>query len=127
MGIIQIRTSRVLLAAILGLVVGVAKADAEGALPGPGDYLASIRPSDELQGFLDETVEALAAGDPKLRQSDLRIALLDMSHGEPPRLAQRQGESPIYPASVVKLVYLMAAYAWQEAGQLRIGDELDQL
>ena len=35
----------------------------------------------------------------------MRIALLDLSHGDAPRLAQRDGETPIYPASVVKFVY----------------------
>ncbi|NJO54770.1 MAG: hypothetical protein HC829_07975 [Bacteroidales bacterium] len=33
-----------------------------------------------------------------------------------PRLAQWQGTKPVYPASVVKFVYLMAAYAFQEQG-----------
>ncbi|HXK23301.1 MAG TPA: serine hydrolase [Myxococcota bacterium] len=33
---------------------------------------------------------------------------------------------PVYPASVVKFVYLMAAYRWQEEGRLRIDGEFDQ-
>ena len=57
----------------------------------------------------------------------MRIALLDLSGDGPPRLAQRRGEVPIYPASVVKFVYLMAAYAWQENGQRRIDGEMDGL
>ena len=65
------------------------------------------------------------AVDPALRHADVRVALLDLSHDGPPRLAQRHGEMPIYPASVVKFVYLMAAYAWQEQGQRRIDAELD--
>lgn len=90
------------------------------------EYLASIRPSPELQEFLDRTVDALAAADPKLRKVNAGIALLDMSHGDPPLLAHRNGEAPIYPASVVKLVYLMAAYARQEAGTHRIDSEIDE-
>jgi beta-lactamase class A len=91
------------------------------------DYLATIRPSPELQAFLDRTVDALESADPQLRRTDVRIALLDLGHGDPPRLAQRHGETPIYPASVVKFVYLMAAYAWQEAGRGRIDAEMDVL
>jgi beta-lactamase class A len=102
-------------------------AQAEQPLGRQSDYLASIRPSPMLQEFLDRTVDELEAADPKLRQTDVRIALLDLSHGEPPQLAQRRGESPIYPASVVKLVYLMAAYAWQESGMRRIDPEMDEL
>lgn len=100
---------------------------AVAAPDGARDYLASIRPSVELQEFLDRSVEALEAADPKLRQTDVRIALLDMSHGDPPLLAQRRGEIPMYPASVVKFVYLMAAYAWQENGTRRIDNEMDEL
>jgi len=113
------------LALLLGLTVPAVRAHAEEPQVGTADYLASIRPSGDLQELLDETVDALEAADPKLRQADVRIALLDMSRGEPPGLAQRRGESPIYPASVVKFVYLMAAYAWQEAGRLRIEGEFD--
>ena len=93
----------------------------------PRDYLGSMRPSPELQDFLDRTVEALEATDPKLRQTAVRIALLDMTRGDAPLLAQRHGETPIYPASVVKFVYLMAAYAWQEQGTRRIDPEMDEL
>ena len=50
-----------------------------------------------------------------------------MSHDDPPLLAQRHGETPIYPASVIKFVYLMAAYKWQEAGVRQIDPEMDSL
>jgi beta-lactamase class A len=53
-------------------------------------------------------------------------ALLDLDPGKPPRLAQWNGGTPVYPASVVKFVYLMAAYAWQEQGLLRIKGKLDR-
>jgi hypothetical protein len=93
----------------------------------PRAYLASIQPSSELQTFLDRTVEALEAGDAKLRRTDVRIALLDLSHEDAPLLAHSRGTMPIYPASVVKFVYLMAAYAWQESGTQRIDAEMDEL
>ena len=89
------------------------------------EYLATIRPSAELQAMLDRAVEAQFAADPKLRRTDVRIALLDLGDGGAPRLAQHNGETPIYPASVIKFAYLMAAYAFQEQGRLRIDPELD--
>ena len=116
-----------LLGPLLVLVALVTRADAVQPAGGPHDYLASIRPSPELQAFLDSTVQSLEATDPALRQADVRIALLDMSRGDPPLLAQRRGDTPIYPASVVKFVYLMAAYAWQEEGKHRIDYEMDGL
>src|SRR5262249_14730043 len=91
------------------------------------DYLASIRPSPELQAVLDRNMAELLRGDAKLRQSEVRVALLDLSRGDAPRLAQRDGEVPIYPASVIKFVYLMAAYAWQEQAKLQIDAVLDDL
>lgn len=89
------------------------------------EYLATIRPAPELQAFLDRTLDARLAADPALRRSQVRVALLDLTHGDAPRLAQRAGETPIYPASVIKFVYLMAAYAWQEQGKRVIDAELD--
>lgn len=88
-------------------------------------YLATIEPSPDLQAFLDRTVESLLAHDRALRGSAVRVALLDLPSEGPPRLAQRGGDVPMYPSSVVKFVYLMAAYAWQERGALRIESELD--
>lgn len=109
----------------LGALWGSPAARAE---PTPArEYLASIRSSPELQTVLDQTVDALLAADPALRRADVRIALLDLGHGAAPRLAQHKGDTPIYPASVVKFAYLMAAYAWQEQGKLRIDPELDEL
>jgi beta-lactamase class A len=109
----------------LALVLALCAAcPAGGQTSGAREYLASIAPSPELQTVLDQTVDALMAADPALRRADVRIALLDLSR-DPPRLAQHNGDTPIYPASVVKLVYLMAAYAWQEQGKLRIDGELD--
>lgn len=118
---------RVMLSPLLVLVVLAGRADAAPPASRAREYVASIRPSPELQAFLDSTVQSLEATDPALRRADVRIALLDMSHGDPPLLAHRRGDTPIYPASVVKFVYLMAAYAWQEEGKRRIDNEMDSL
>ena len=109
------------LGALALFLPSVAAADAVEAR----DYVASIRSSVELQAFLDRTVADLVARDPAAGRADLRVALLDLAHGESPRLAHLDGRTPIYPASVIKFVYLMAAFAWQEQGKLQIDAKLD--
>jgi beta-lactamase class A len=99
-----------------------------GVLPDPAaarEYLASIRASAELQAFLDRAVAEIGREDPKLLKSAPRIAVIDLTHQGAPVLAHVRGDDSVYPASVVKFVYLMAAYAWQERGRLRIDASLD--
>jgi hypothetical protein len=52
---------------------------------------------------------------------------LDLRGDGPPLQAHRRGGIPIYPASVVKFVYLMAAYAWRDEGRHAIDPETDAL
>lgn len=118
--------TRRLATALLAVALSAAGVRAEVSPQEAARYLGSIRRSTDLQEFLDRTVAQLEAGDPALRRADVRIALLDLST-EPPQLAERRGESPIYPASVVKFIYLMAAYAWQEKGTRHIDAEMDVL
>jgi beta-lactamase class A len=89
------------------------------------DYLASVQPDPALQAFLDRTMEELLAADPALRRAGVRVAVLDLPADGPPRLAHHHGETPVYPASVVKFVYLMATYAWLDQGRLEIDPWLD--
>jgi beta-lactamase class A len=111
--------------AILVTALLAALSSAPQAASSPREFLASMRPSPELQAFLDATIASLAAKDPNVFRNKLRVALLDLGSGGSPRLAQYDGDKPVYPASVIKFVYLMAAYAWQEEGRLRIDDDFD--
>jgi beta-lactamase class A len=90
------------------------------------EFLASVTQDAKLQAFLDDRVNHLLAGDAPARKARMGIALIDLQPGRPPRLADWNGDTPLYPASVVKFVYLMAAYAWEEQGKLRIEGELDR-
>ena len=108
------------------LLLARAAGAAEAADTTAAQWLESIRPSAELQEFLDRTIDASLARDAPLRAAKVRVALLDLAHGEPPRLADHHGDAPVYPASVVKFVYLMAAYRWQELGRLRIEGDFDR-
>lgn len=102
----------------------VAGASAEAA--GNRSWLATIQPSATLQAELDRSVERLVSEDPGLAETSLRISVIDLDGEGPPRIAHRHGDTPVYPASVVKFVYLMAAYAWVDRGQLVIDPELDR-
>jgi beta-lactamase class A len=114
----------------LGVLLSIATwSPAVGQEPPPTaaarEYLARVRPSATLQSLLDQTVEALEARDARLRAADVRIAVMDLTDDAAPVLAERRGDRPMYPASVIKFVYLMAAYAFQERGDLRIDSDLD--
>jgi beta-lactamase class A len=108
--------------------------DAPAGAPDSRVFLTSIRGSEGLQAFLDAAVEELLADDPALRKQALRVSLIDLPAGNAvgnaarraPELAHRNGDSPVYPASVVKFVYLMAAFAWRDRGLLEIDAALDR-
>jgi beta-lactamase class A len=118
------------IAPLVAVVLGIAGVEprADEVIPELDSrlFLASIRASEELQTFLATTVEALLKTDAALRKQTLRIAVIDLPVAEKPRLAHWNGDSPVYPASVPKFVYLMAAYAWRDAGHLEIDPAFDR-
>jgi hypothetical protein len=79
-----------------------------------GSTRSARRPSCRNSSIAPST--GLLARDAPLRAAKVRVALLDLAHGEPPRLATSTATQPIYPASVVKFVYLMAAVPVAGAG-----------
>jgi len=101
---------------------------ADDATPEPASwpFLASIRAADELQSFLTAAIEALLEGDAALRKQTIRASLIDLPVAGEHRLAHWNGDSPVYPASVVKIVYLMAAYAWRDAERLEIDPSFER-
>jgi hypothetical protein len=77
-------------------------------------WLDTIEADPELQAFVGGTVAALRKTDPALRRQTVRVAVIDLPTTGPSRLAHWNGTSPVYPASVPKFVYLMAAFAWRD-------------
>ena len=94
--------------------------------PPPEPFLASIQQPAELQAFLDTTIESLRSDDARLRKQTIRVSLIDLPVEGGPRLAHWNGDSPVYPASVPKFVYLMAAYTWRDEGRLEIDTVFDR-
>jgi beta-lactamase class A len=78
-----------------------------------------------LQDLVNEaarkTVEEF--GEKKLNEHQLSITLIDLRNSQAPVTASFRGNERIYPASVVKLFYLVAAHRWLE--DKRIEDTLE--
>ncbi len=81
--------------------------------------------------MLEIEVNNLKESDANLKGGRVRIALIDLSTESIPRYAHINGDLPVYPASVVKFVYLIAAYKWKEEGRITFTksfrDDLQQM
>jgi beta-lactamase class A len=62
--------------------------------------------------------------DKKLREDQLSITLIDLRDAERPVTASLRGNERVYPASVVKLFYLVAAHRWLEDKKIEQTPEL---
>lgn len=111
--------SYALLAAALGFLVLVVDA---GAAPGTG----ALAHSDPLQALVDraawQTLEQFASK--HLQTNELAITLVDLCDPQKPVQASYRGSEQVYPASVVKLFYLVAVHRWLEDGKLQDRPEL---
>lgn len=61
-----------------------------------------------------------------LQQTELAFTLIDLTRAGTTEQADFRGEESIFPASVVKLFYLVAAHRWLEDGKLKQTEELDR-
>jgi hypothetical protein len=89
--------------------------------------MAEVIPfSGRLQKIVDEsvglTLQQFAAG--KLQTNQLAVTLIDLKDIHHREQAGFRAEEPIYPASVIKLFYLVAAHRWMEDGNLADTEEL---
>jgi beta-lactamase class A len=88
--------------------------------------LAQQKPKPTLQDVLDRaartTLERFA--DKKLDEKQLSITLIDLRDPQRPVTASFRGNERIYPASVVKLFYLVAAHRWLEDKKIEPTAEL---
>lgn len=79
-----------------------------------------------LQELVDEAARTTLAkfADKKLTESQLSITLIDLRDAQHPVKASYRGNERIYPASVVKLFYLVAVHRWLEDKKIQETDEL---
>jgi beta-lactamase class A len=82
--------------------------------------------SPALQVIVDEAAQGALKkfADKGLKESQLSITLIDLRDPQAPTWASFRGDERIYPASVVKLFYLVAAHRWLEDGRLQETEEL---
>ena len=87
---------------------------------------ASDARAGRLQTLVDhairQTVEKFA--DKKLKPDQLAVTLVDLRDPQHPVQASHRGDAQVYPASVIKLFYLVAAHQWMEDGKLQDTSEL---
>ena len=86
-------------------------------------FLSTVIISDTLQEFLETTVATLIANDRSLQGGAFQAALIDLSQPQQPRMAHVNGDQRVYPASVVKFIYLIAAYQWAEENRIVLDTE----
>ena len=79
-----------------------------------------------LQGVVDRAAKTTLAlfADKKLDASQLSITLIDLRDPQHPVTASFRGNERVYPASVVKLFYLVAAHRWLEDKKIEDTPEL---
>ena len=71
-----------------------------------------------VQGALDKFT------DQKLATNQLAVTLVDLRDPQKPVEASYRGGEQVYPASVIKLFYLVAVHRWLEDGKLQDTEEL---
>ena len=88
--------------------------------------LVGVLHSPELQRLVDRAVtKTLADFAVKgLTTNQLAVTLVDLTEVSKPAFASYRGEVPVYPASVIKLFYLVAAHQWMQDGRLDDTPEL---
>ena len=100
---------------------------ASGLRAQSSDRALTFARSSELQALVDSAARTALDRfqENKLLSSQLALTLVDLRSGgsSVPRASVR-GEVPIYPASVVKLLYLAAVHRWMEDGKLADTAEL---
>ena len=87
---------------------------------------ASLRVAGSLQQLVDDAAHTALTkfADKKLAENQLSITLIDLRDPQHPVTASYRGNERVYPASVVKLFYLVAFHRWLEDKKIQETDEL---
>ncbi|HYR78147.1 MAG TPA: serine hydrolase [Pyrinomonadaceae bacterium] len=86
---------------------------------------AAIKPT-TLQQLVNEAAHTALTkfADKKLTEKELSITLIDLRDPQHPSVASFRGNERVYPASVVKLFYLVAVHRWLEDKKIQETAEL---
>ncbi|HEU4387901.1 MAG TPA: amidohydrolase family protein, partial [Blastocatellia bacterium] len=82
--------------------------------------------SERLDQLIQRCVAAASSrfGPKGLSPEKTAITVIDLNDPDRPAIGSHRGQEPIYPASVVKLFYLVAAHNQLETGRLKLTDEI---
>jgi beta-lactamase class A len=85
-----------------------------------------IHPAPRVQEIVDRAVKRTLEqfADKKLEAVQLAMTLMDLRDPLKPERGNFRGDEQVYPASVIKLFYLVAAHRWMEDGKLDDTEEL---
>ncbi|MDB6059188.1 MAG: hypothetical protein JWO95_3032 [Verrucomicrobiales bacterium] len=78
----------------------------------------------KLQSILDMAVQNTFHKFKDLKTNELAATLIDLRDADKPAKATFRGDQQIYPASVIKLFYLVAIHQWMEDGKVQDTPEL---
>lgn len=81
-------------------------------------------PATELQSLIDRAAKETFTEFTDLKTNQLAITLVLLPKDKPSIQGSYRGNEPIYPASVIKLFYLVAAHRWMEDGRIADTPEL---
>jgi hypothetical protein len=94
----------------------------------PAKHITNIERSEKLQNLLqtavNETFEKFKKQN--LKPEELAATLIDLRDAENLKIADFRGEEKIYPASVVKMFYMVALYDLIERGKVKMTFELER-
>jgi len=108
------------LVALVALSISVRSQPRNSFAPAPSAH------ADSLQQLVDDAARAALTkfADKKLTDSQLSITLIDLRDSQHPVTASFRGNERVYPASVVKLFYLVAVHRWLEDKKIQETPEL---
>ena len=119
----RIRSFRLL--TVLSLVLSVS-VRAQQSFPAGTNSTTSTTPAASLQELVNNAAHTALTkfADKKLTENQLSITLIDLRDPQHPLTAGFRGNERVYPASVVKLFYLVAVHRWLEDKKIQETDEL---
>src|SRR5713226_3202496 len=109
----------------LMLILSVSGQAQQSLLAGSNSTTSATRAA-ALQELVNEAARTALAkfADKKLTEAQLSITLIDLRDAQHPVTASFRGNERVYPASVVKVFYLVAVHRWLEDKRVKQTDEL---
>jgi beta-lactamase class A len=111
---------------VLLILTAVQTYSAQVSAPAAPTSTTPISSSPTLQKLVDQAVQGALEkfADKNLGTNQVAVTLVDLRDPAKPAQGSYRGSEQIYPASVIKLFYLVAVHRWMEEGKLKDTPEL---